>query len=283
MSRLRVGIVDYLNSRPLAWGFLEGRFADRAEAVFQPPARVAEMLADGELDVGLIPVIEIQRIPGLRLIPHLCVGALHEVRSVLLIARGPIAEVRRVALDRNSRTSAALVQILLHDRWGLRPEVVEASPDADAMLADADAALIIGDPALAVDRQRYQIYDLAAEWRALTGLPAVFAAWAVGPGVAPQALGALFEESLAAGLAAIDRIGTEAADELELPAGEVHAYLTQYLSYRLGELELQALAEYWRRAHRLGLIDAPRPIPLWRDPELAGTASSGAAPCFVTV
>ncbi len=264
MAKLRVGIVAFLNSRPLAWGFLEGRYADLFEATFYPPAEVARRLADGQLDIGLIPAIEVQRIPRLSVLRGLCVAATREVRSVLLVLDKPLERVRRVALDENSRTSAALVKILFADRFGREPEYVEARPDLDEMFREADAALVIGDPALAVDRSRYQILDLAAEWRALTGLPAVFAVWAVRPGVELPDLPSYFEDSLARGLAAMDRLVAEASQELDLDRGEVERYLTEYLSYHLGPDELAALEAYYRRAARLGLIEAFRPLTLWQ-------------------
>ncbi|MEZ5331236.1 MAG: menaquinone biosynthesis protein [Thermoanaerobaculia bacterium] len=262
---LRVGIVDYLNSRPLAWGFLTGRMPAELEASYHPPARVADLLAAGEIDVGLVPSIEVQRIPGLEVLPGMGVCASHEVRSVLLVSRCEPGEIRRLALDRNSRTSAALVRILLADVWGVDPAVVTVPADLESMLADADAALIIGDPALRVDRSAYRVLDLAAGWRGLTGHPFVFAVWAVRAGVETAELGELFHRSLALGLAEIDRIVTEAAAELDLPRGEMREYLTSNLGYRLGEDELQGLLEYYRRAASHGLLEEVRPLRLRRE------------------
>ena len=170
MPKLRVGIVNFLNSKPLAWGFLKGHHADLFAPTYHPPAMVAKLLGQGALDIGLIPSVEVQRIPGLKVLPDLCVASRHEVRSVLLVSRGPIEEVKKVALDQNSRTSVALVRILLQERWGIHPEYVHERPDPERMLSEADAALVIGDPALKVEREKYRVWDLAAEWNALTGL-----------------------------------------------------------------------------------------------------------------
>jgi chorismate dehydratase len=261
VPKLRVGIVNYLNSRPLAWGFLQGKFAAVAEAVYHPPARVAELLASGDLDVGLIPSIEYQRIPELSIIPELCVAATAEVRSVLLICNRPLEEVECVALDLNSRTSAALVKILLDQRFGVIPKFTSMGPNLERMLEGAQAALIIGDPALEVDRERYRVYDLAAEWRELTGKPFVFAVWAVRSDfVLSSDLGSIFAESLQIGLEQIEVIVTEAAAEMGLPETEVADYLTHNLSYGLGDLELQGLQEFFQRAHGLELIDEVRSI-----------------------
>jgi chorismate dehydratase len=265
LPKLRVGIVNFLNSKPLAWGFLRGHHADLFTPSFHPPAQVAQLLEQGDLDIGLVPSIEVQRIPGLQVLPDLCIAATHEVRSVLLVSRRPLAEVERVALDANSRTSQALVRIVLEDRYGLRPEYVVERPDAARMLADCDAALLIGDPALRVDRARYQVWDMAAEWRQATGHPFVFALWAARPDVTLPELPFYFKSSLRYGLAAIDVLAREAAAEVGLDPATVHEYLTRHLSYFLRPPELAGLEEFFRRAHAKGLIGAPRPLELWSE------------------
>ncbi len=263
MPKLRIGIVNYLNSKPLAWGFMKGHHADLFSPSFHPPAQVARLLAEGSLDVGLIPSIEVQRIPRLKVLPDLCVAATHEVKSVLLVTKGPIEEVRRLALDQNSRTSAGLVRILLAERWGVRPETLPLRPEVDRMMAEADAALVIGDPALKVDREKYFVYDLAAEWRALTGLPFVFAVWAVRPEVELAELAFYFKSSLRYGLSSLDVLVREAAAELDLDTADVRSYLTESLSFFLREDEIAGLEEFYRRAHSHGLILEPRPLEFW--------------------
>ncbi|HET9209180.1 MAG TPA: menaquinone biosynthesis protein [Thermoanaerobaculia bacterium] len=265
MPKLRVGIVNFLNSKPLAWGFLKGHHADLFAPSYHPPAVVARLLAQGNLDIGLIPSIEVQRIPNLRVLSDMCVAAHHEVRSVLLVSRVPIPEVRRVALDTNSRTSATLIRILLRERWGLSPEYVHERADPERMLAEADAALIIGDPALRVDRERYIITDLAAEWKELTGLPFVFAVWAVRPEVEIPDLPFYFKSSLRYGLSSLDTLVREAAAEMGLDSSEVRAYLTENLSFFLRQEEMvETLDEFYQRAYKHGLILEPRPIEFWK-------------------
>jgi chorismate dehydratase len=260
--RLRVGIVDYLNAWPLAWGFLTGALDGDCEAVYLPPAGVADELGAGTLDVGLIPSIEVQRLPDLAVVPGLCVAATHEVQSVILVSRLPMERIRTVAIDRNSRTSAVLVQILLHDRHGIAPQVEIADPDAEAMLSRADAALIIGDPALRVDRGRFRVWDLAAEWRALTDRPFVFAVWAVRRRMGERAreVARLLSGSLALGIAEIDAVVERAQRELGLGASEARRYLRDNLSYRLDEEALEGLLEFYRRAAARGLIEPPTAI-----------------------
>lgn len=263
MPKLRVGIVNFLNSKPLAWGFLKGHHADLFAPSFHPPALVARLLGQGNLDIGLIPSIEVQRIPNLRVLPDMCIAARHEVRSVLLVSRVPIGEVRRVALDQNSRTSATLLRILMRERWGLDPEYLHERPDPERMLAEADAALIIGDPALRVDRERYEIIDLAAEWNTLTGLPFVFAVWAVRPEVEIPDLPFYFKSSLRYGLSSMDTLVRESAAEMGLDTSEVRSYLTENLSFFLRQEEIAALEEFYRRAYAHGMILEPRPLEFW--------------------
>jgi chorismate dehydratase len=263
-AQVRVGIVHYLNSWPLAWSFLRGDAPAWATPVYLPPAAVADGLANGTLDVGLVPSAELQRIPGLAVVPGICIASQHEVKSVLLVSKVPIDRIRRVALDESSRTSAVLVQLLLAERFGMRPEVAPFRPDLAAMLATADAALLIGDPALRVDRAGLFVIDLAAEWRALTGLPFVFAVWAVAPAAAATAavsrLSALLAGSLAAAEGDLDRLVATAAEQLGLDPAEVRTYLTQHLSYHLDAPERASLEEFFRRAHDHGLLPAPRPL-----------------------
>jgi chorismate dehydratase len=263
LPKLRVGIVNFLNSKPLAWGFMKGHHADLFAPSYHPPALVARLLGQGNLDIGLIPSIEVQRIPNLRVLPDMCIAARHEVRSVLLVSRGPVEEIRRVALDQNSRTSATLVRVLLRERYGLNPEYVHERPDPERMLSEADAALIIGDPALRVDRERYRIIDLAEEWHELTGLPFVFAVWAVRPEVDIPDLPFYFKSSLRYGLSSLDTLVRESAAELNLDSSEVRSYLTENLSFFLRNEEIEGLEEFYRRAHAHGLILEPRPLQFW--------------------
>jgi chorismate dehydratase len=259
LPKLRVGIVNFLNSKPLAWGFLKGHHADLFAPTYHPPAMVARLLGQGALDIGLIPSVEVQRIPGLKILPDLCVASTHEVKSVILVSRGPLEQVKRVALDQNSRTSVALLRILLQER-GIHPEYLHERPDPERMLSEADAALLIGDPALKVERDKYQVIDLAAEWNALTGLPFVFAVWAVRAGVDLPDLSFYFKSSLRYGLSSIDTLSREAAAELGLDSADVRSYLTENLHYFLRQEELAGLEEFYRRAHAHGLILEPRPL-----------------------
>lgn len=260
---LRVGVVDYLNSRPLAWGLLHGRGGDATpliEPVLLPPAKVADELAAGRLDAGLLPSIELARIPGLLVVPGLAIAATHEARSVLLVSRLPVAEIRVLALDENSRTSAALARILLAERYGIRPRTLEMAPRLDGMLASADAAVIIGDPALRVERERYVVLDLAGEWLELTRLPFVFAVWAVRAERRLDGLAERLWRSYQEGSAALDEIVDQACRDSGLPPAVLRDYYTRNLRYEMGPAEQAGLSEFLRRAQRHGMAPAASPL-----------------------
>ena len=157
-----------------------------------------------------------------------------------------------MAVDANSRTSTVLVQILLRERYAVEAEVVAAQPDIESMLEQADAALLIGDPALKIDRDQYRCLDLAAEWRALTGHPFVFAVWAAREELAadPDLLD-LLHRSLDMGIGEIAAVESRAARQLGLDVATAHAYLSRHLHYRLEEEEERGLAEFLHRAKPL--------------------------------
>ena len=273
MPPLRIGTVDYLNARPLARGFTHS--PERAGYALRAatPAVCAEWLRDGEVDVALIPSIEYQRLPQLRVLPGMAVASHRRARSVLLISRVAAAEIRSVALDASSRTSAALARILLDQRSRHRVEYRIAQPRLPAMLEANDAALLIGDAALRADTREYRVYDLAEEWFAMTGLPFVFAFWAVRPGaVLATEDTAAFLASKRLGLLSTAAIAGEESSRLGLPAPFLESYLRENIHYELGDAECRSLYLFYRMARESGQIPAARefilhpPTPVWTAP-----------------
>lgn len=153
LSKLRVSVVQYLNTAPLVWGFTDGPLRGKYELSFTVPSQCAEALRMGGADVAIIPAIEYQRIPGLVILPDLAIASKKMVRSLLLISKSPITDGMRIALDSSSRSTQALTKILCKKHWREEPEFVEMAPNLPEMLEKADAALLIGDPALAVSLQ----------------------------------------------------------------------------------------------------------------------------------
>src|ERR1700679_3348431 len=147
MRKLRISIVEFLNTAPLVWGFTDGPLAGKYDLSFTVPSQCAEALRRGDVDIAISPAIEYQRMEGLVVLPGMAIAAKREVRSLLVVAKKPIEMAKRIALDTSSRATQALVKILAHDLWNIHPGFVAASPEPSEMLHNSDAALIIGDPA----------------------------------------------------------------------------------------------------------------------------------------
>jgi predicted solute-binding protein len=256
---LRVAAVSYLNSVPLVWGLVHGPHRDLFQVDFILPSECADALREGKADAGIIPSIEYQRIPDLKIVPNLSVSSSGPVRSVLLISRVPVDQVRSVALDTSSRTSVCLVQILLRRRYGISPSFSPHSPDLPGMLRTCDAALMIGDPALSSDFPGLHVYDLADEWRAMTGLPFVFAIWAVRADAATPELTQLFQKAAAFSMAHLDEIVRAESARTKLPEWLVRAYLTQNIDFTLGDRNLAGLMIFYTLAFELGLTAQAKP------------------------
>ena len=274
MDGLRLASVPYVNAEPLTWGFVQGPYREICSIVHAAPSRISHLLMEGDADVGLIPSIEYQRLEGVQLLPYVCIASKRRARSVLLVSRMPLDAVGSVALDPASRTSAALLKVIMAHRG--RRDVIykEQTPPLKEMLREHDAAMLIGDAALTADTADLLVLDLAAEWHAITGLPFVFALWAVRRGVSiPDGLRP-FLESRQMGVANIPAIAGAAAARLRLPAETIEEYLRVNIHYHLGSEEARGLDLFFRQAHELGLIPGRRPIqfhePLDREPARAG-------------
>ena len=255
--KLKVSFIEYLNSVPLGWGFLHGPYTDAFEILFDVPSQCARHLATGEADIGLIPVIEYQRIPHLRILPDIAIASKREVKSVLFVSRVPIEQVSQVAVDSSSRTSATLLKILLHKFYG-RPSVSyqQEPPDPRRMLDLYEAALVIGNPALKVATEGYHVYDLAREWHRFTGLPFVFAFWAIRPGVDLGHNLEIFYKSRDYGLGEIDSISSQYSKELRVSAHHIHQYIRENLDYSLDAANLRGLQMFFDLAAELQLVDS---------------------------
>jgi chorismate dehydratase len=256
---IRVGAVNYLNTKPLICDL--DLLAPNAELVLDAPSRLADRLAAGELDVALIPVIEYFRSVSYTIVPDVSIATRGPVLSVTLFSRTPWADIRRVALDAGSRTSAALAQIILRKRYGVHPDALPLPLDADAEDADADAVLLIGDRAMRACLPGFDhAYDLGQEWYDWTGLPFVYAVWAVRPGVDLCGVDAALIEAKRRGLARAGQIAHREAPHLGLDAGFCRRYLANILHFDLGSREQAGLHHYYMLACELGL--APRGVSL---------------------
>jgi chorismate dehydratase len=260
MAKLKVSVVQYLNTVPLIWGMLRGEQRGKFDLEFTTPARCADAIRDGSAEIGIIPSIELQRIENLEVIPHVSISSLARVRSVALFSKQPIERVKTIALDASSRTSVALLTVLLKKFYHLSPEMTTAEPDARSMLQHADAALLIGDPALVYESSGMMVYDLAAEWKAFTGLPFVFAVWAGRASAGLRNVAEDFQRSRDYGLGHVNEIAQEYAPRHSLTPEEVKIYLTERINYNLSEAHREGIALFHNLAREIGLIPAVKEV-----------------------
>ncbi len=256
---VRIGAVSYLNSKPLIEDLAE--LARDAELILDVPSRLADNLSAGELDVALIPSVEVLRDAEYEIVSDACVATRGPVLSVKLFSRVPIAQIRMLALDEGSRTSATLARILLAERFGVRP-ATELLPLGFATEdTSADAVLLIGDRAMTPPRERFvSTWDLGEEWTQWTGLPFVFAMWAARRGCELADVEEALCLSRDRGVDCLADIARREAPKLGITAELAHDYLTHNLHFTLGSAERAGLRLFQELAVKLGL--APEGIDL---------------------
>ena len=266
MSRLKISAISYLNTAPLMWDFEHGQAGAGIsfDISYTIPSACAAALQAGTADIGIIPAAAYATVPDLVIIPDVSIASRRAVRSILLISKKSVdpmwKQVRTVALDTSSMTSVALAKILFAKWLGGARSYKAMAPDLDAMLRACDAALLIGDPALQVDRTRYFTLDLAEEWVARTGKPFVFAFWAIRKqalaGRNAAAIAEVFRKSRDHGLSPkkLEAIAQEWAPRLGLTVEMVRVYLTHNIHYYLDPPCLEGLALYYRLAAEIGAL-----------------------------
>jgi len=261
MRRLRISAISYLNTAPLMWDFEHGDAGSRFEVSYTLPSACARSLAEGTADIGIIPAAAYAEIPGLQILPEVAIASRRAVRSILLVSRMPIVDARSIALDTSSMTSVALTKVLIEKWLGGGRTFTSMAPDLEKMLAEHDAGLLIGDPALKVDRSRYHTLDLAEEWIRHTGMPFVFAFWAVRSEALAEAdlsldLAAIFKDSRDHGLALenLNKIAREWALRVGLSEDGVRSYLTENIHYQLDAGCVEGLQLFYRYAAEIGAL-----------------------------
>lgn len=256
---LRIGAVSYLNTRPLIFG-LRKRLHGVGSLELNLPSRLAEDLAVGKLDVALIPSAEYFRglSRGYSIVSDAAIACRGPVWSVRLLSRVPISQIRTLALDVGSRTSAALVQILLSRQAGVRPRTIPLEMEQVPENVDADAILMIGDRAMHPPAGVYhEIIDLGQWWRDVTGLPFVFAMWVARPGIELAGLESILVDSRNDGLSNIDSIAAAEAGPHGLTVADLKRYFTENLHFFLGAQERQALSEFHAGLIETGQASSP--------------------------
>jgi chorismate dehydratase len=249
--KLRIGAVSYLNTRPLVYGL--DRLAPEATIVYDLPSRLADGLAAGRLDVALIPSVEYLQDPSYTLVSDACIACRGPVMSVKLLSRTPICRIRTLALDEGSRTSIALVRILLEERFGLRPELSPLAIGARAEQTETDAVLLIGDRAMHPPAGFVEEWDLGEEWTRWAELPFVFAMWTARAGAELGELESALRAARDAGVAHLREIAETEAPRVGLSLDACLSYLRDNLHFYLGPRERQGLNLFAEHAARLGL------------------------------
>ena len=235
-KRIRIGAVSYLNTKPLLYGIRHSGLMGKIELVEEFPSRIANMLLEDKIDIGLVPVAIIPQLTEAHIITDHCIGAEGEVASVAIFSEVPMEEVTRVLLDYQSRTSVNLARILLKKWWKKDVELITATEDFRSMIGGTTAGVVIGDRALERRKISLYTYDLAAAWKAYTGLPFVFAAWVANKQL-PEEFIAEFSRANAFGLAHLTEVVTE----------------NPYLTYDLATYYTKNISFDWTTEKRAGL------------------------------
>jgi chorismate dehydratase len=263
MSVVRLGAVSYLNTKPLVYGL--DRRPELFDVRFDVPAQCAALLHEGRTDLGLIPAIEYLR-GDYRMVPGVSIASDGPVASVAIFSRVPVDRIGTMAMDISSRTSVALTRILCAERWHIAPKFTPAEPDVRAMLARADAALIIGNPALTIDpaAQGLLKIDLGTEWKALTGLPFVYAMWCGRDGACGPEHVAALNQAREQGAANIDEISRIESGGDRVREQMIARYLRDNLQYELREQHIAGLRRFHELASGRGIAPGVRELRFYQ-------------------
>ena len=238
-QKIKVGAVSYLNTKPLLYGIHRSSLMQQIELTEDYPAKIAQQLIDGDIDVGLVPVAIIPRLKEHFIISDYCIGTTDEVASVCIFSDVPLQQVTKVLLDYQSRTSVALTKVLLKNYWHLSPELEDAKADFRSSIKDTTAGVVIGDRAFEQRQQSKYIYDLGLAWKAYTRLPFVFAAWVANKPLPDDFIEA-FNNANAEGLRHLD----EVISPLTSPYYDLKQYYTKNISYNLDEKKREGLKRF---------------------------------------
>lgn len=258
-SCLRVGAVSFLNTKPLIYPFLNGQLqTEEISLSVKVPSRLATQLSDGELDIGLIPIIEYFRAnakgAGYRILPNMAIGSHGSVLSIQLFSRVPIQEIQQIALDTSSRSSVTLLKIILAEKYQLYPTFINCDPSIDPASAKTDAVLLIGDAALKNLGATKYCTDLGTEWHELTGLPFVYACWVTRGEVKLGNVPNLLLEAKTLGIEQIPEIARIEGPKHGFTEDLCRRYLQHHIHYDLDESSIEGLKYFYKLAEKNNLV-----------------------------
>jgi len=240
--KVRVGAVSYLNTKPLIYGIEKGMIKEEADLLIDYPSKIASMLLEDEIDVGLVPVAIIPEMKEYHIISDYCIGSVGKVASVCLFSEVPLDKIKTVLLDYQSRTSVALLKVLIKNFWKIDVLFEETSGNYQSKISGTTAGLVIGDRALQQRKISSFIYDLGEEWEKFTGLPFVFAAW-INNKKLDEGFIQHFNEANAFGLHKID----EVVSENPYSVFDLHHYYTDCISFDLDEKKKKGLELFLKK------------------------------------
>lgn len=237
LNKIKVGAVSYLNTKPLLYGFKQTNILKRIDLFEDYPSKIAAMLLNEEIDVGLVPVAVIKNLKEHFIISDYCIASENEVASVAIFSNKPLEEITHVYLDYQSKTSVNLTKILFKYFWKKNVEFINASENYINEIDGSTAGLIIGDRALnAMEHFTFQ-YDLAKAWKSFTGLPFVFAAWVANKNLPTD----FIEQFNAANAVGVEKID-EVVEYLDYKNYNLKKYFTENISYVLDDEKRKGLA-----------------------------------------
>lgn len=239
MDKIKVGIVNYLNTKPLLYGIQHSPVSEDIILIGDYPSNIARMLAEGSVDVGLVPVALIPHLNECHIITDYCIGCDGAVASVALFSQVQVAVIQKVLLDYQSRTSVALAKILLKEYWKIAPQLADTKSNYQSLIKGTTAGIVIGDRALEQRNTSEYVYDLGQAWKEFTGLPFVFAAW-ISNKPLPADFIAAFNAANKLGLEHIEQV----VAENPYPAFDLHRYYTHYIRYELNEEKRRGLDKF---------------------------------------
>lgn len=245
-SKIKVGAVSYLNTKPLLYGIENSIVYNDIELSTDYPSLLAAKLSSGEIDMALLPVAAIPFVKNAQIVGDYGIAADGKVASVALFSSVPISDVKRVYLDYQSRTSVKLTEVLFKNHWKKNIEYIDAPENYIGNIQDSTAGVIIGDRALEHLKMFPYVYDLSEEWKQFSGLPFVFAVWVANKKL-PDEFIKSFNEANAYGIDNTDIV----VQQNNFKHFDLHEYYTKYIHYRIDEEKKKGMNKFLELIHSM--------------------------------
>lgn len=253
---IKLGTVPFLNVRPLIFSLEEGLVEHDFEIVYAPPSDLSRMLFEKRLDLGLVPVAELLERGNYRIVPNVSISSLGKVDSVVLLTKSKISDIAAVAVDIRSQSSTALLKVILEIFQKISPVYLKREPDGN-FLNGVDGGMVIGNAGLKLNYfppAGYNVFDLGEIWTYETGLPFVYAVYAVNEGVSLGENVKILERAKSEGLRVVEKIAEAESKKLGLSKEICLTYITERIKYDLGEKEIKGILKYAEFLVELGEI-----------------------------